>query len=86
MSVYYPRLLNNLVARTAIAKMSTKPAGEGSKWFDALPKPKSEPKRLSVEELHDLRAGSEGKVLVVDVRRADIEVSIAPSMQAYLRS
>jgi hypothetical protein len=57
--------------------MATQAAGEGSKWFDSLPTPKSEPAQIGVEELHSLQAGSE-KVLVVDVRRADIEVGLSP--------
>jgi hypothetical protein len=47
-----------------------------AKWFDSLPAPISTPKQMSAKDLHDLfdNAQSGQKVLVVDVRRADIEV------------
>jgi len=44
------------------------------KWFDDLPKPKSTPQQVSVSELHQLITNN-AQVVVVDVRRADIEVS-----------
>ncbi|KAK1922957.1 Rhodanese-like domain-containing protein [Papiliotrema laurentii] len=52
--------------------MSSAPA---AKWFDALPTPKSVPRQLTVKELHQLLRDPERSagVLVVDVRRADIE-------------
>jgi hypothetical protein len=56
--------------------MATQTAGEGSKWFDSLPTPKSDPGQIGVEELHSIQAGGEN-VLVVDVRRADIEVGLS---------
>ena len=54
--------------------MSSAPA---AKWFDALPTPISTPAQLSAQDLHELLHSSEtrGQMLVVDVRRADIEVS-----------
>jgi len=53
--------------------MSSAPA---AKWFDALPTPISTPAQLSAQDLHELLHSSEtrAQVLVVDVRRADIEV------------
>lgn len=46
-----------------------------AKWFESLPTPKSTPRQISVDELHGLLHGSKAaEVLVVDVRRADIEV------------
>ena len=44
------------------------------KWFDDLPKPKSIPAQIAVKELHELLQ-TKANVVVVDVRRADIEVS-----------
>jgi hypothetical protein len=57
-----------------ITKMSAQPA----RWFDSLPTPVSNPAQLSATELHGLFQSNEtrAKVLVVDVRRADIEVGI----------
>lgn len=48
-----------------------------AKWFDSLPTPISSPAQLSVQDLHDFlhSGGDSANVLVVDVRRADIEVS-----------
>jgi len=48
-----------------------------AKWFDSLPAPISTPAQLSVQDLHDFlhSGGDSANVLVVDVRRADIEVS-----------
>jgi arsenical-resistance protein 2 len=45
------------------------------KWFDSLPAPISTPKQITPGDLHELLHGQTGaKVVVVDVRRADIEV------------
>lgn len=50
-----------------------------SKWFDHLPAPVSQPPSITAEELHGLLAsGPPGRdVIVVDVRRADIEVRVS---------
>ena len=45
------------------------------KWYDPLPEPRSKPKQMTSEELHALLQKDDHKVLVVDVRRTDIEVS-----------
>jgi hypothetical protein len=47
-----------------------------AKWFDSLPASIGTPKQMSAKDLHDLfeNAQSREKVVVVDVRRADIEV------------
>lgn len=47
-------------------------------WYDDLPKPISSPPPLSIEEVHDhLSVETSGtRLLVVDVRRADIEVCV----------
>lgn len=66
--IFYPQLRSY----TALMSSIPNPAGEAPKWFDSLPKPKSEPRQMRVEDYHSI-ASSE-KVLVVDVRRADIEV------------
>ena len=51
----------------------------GAKWYDSLPAPISTPAQMSADDLHKLfqPSQSESTVLVVDVRRADIEVCIA---------
>lgn len=54
--------------------MTTVQAAE-PKWFDHLPPPRSKPAQISGEDLHTLLGKDEHKVLVVDVRRTDIEVS-----------
>ncbi len=48
-----------------------------AKWFGHLPSPVSKPPGMTVNELHDRLANqSIGRdILVVDVRRGDIEVS-----------
>lgn len=49
----------------------------GEKWFDKLPKPQSSPKSLGVDEQHSLlHDSSSDSVIVVDVRRTDIEVGL----------
>jgi arsenical-resistance protein 2 len=53
-----------------------------AKWFDSLPAPISAPAQMSAEELHDLlQSPAKSQVIIVDVRRADIEVS--PSCAYY---
>jgi arsenical-resistance protein 2 len=66
-------MFNSLTSRSIHRVMSSAPA---AKWFDALPTPKSVPRQLTVKELHQLLRDPERSagVLVVDVRRADIEV------------
>lgn len=54
--------------------MTTVQAAE-PKWFDHLPSPRSKPMQISSEDLHTLLQKDEHKVLVVDVRRTDIEVT-----------
>jgi hypothetical protein len=58
--------------------MAVNPAtttADPAKWFDKFPTPKSSPETLSVERLHELLQSKEShKVIVVDVRRTDIEV------------
>jgi len=53
-------------------------SAQPAKWFDSLPTPVSIPAQLSATDLHELFRCTEtgAKVLVVDVRRADIEVGI----------
>ncbi len=55
---------------------STADAPAPPKWFEALPAPKSSPQRISCTELHELMVGKQAGIdyVVVDVRRADIEV------------
>ena len=57
------------------------------KWFDDLPKPKSTPAQIAVHDLHEL-IQAKADVVVVDVRRADIEVSnpgrLSPTVQPPL--
>jgi arsenical-resistance protein 2 len=72
------------VVNTALARryskisMITKMSAQPAKWFDSLPTPVSDPAQLSATDLHELFQSNEtrAKVLVVDVRRADIEVGI----------
>ena len=54
----------------------TMTSAQPAKWFDSLPAPVSDPAQLSATELHGLFQSNEtrAKVLVIDVRRADIEV------------
>jgi len=61
--------------------MTSAPA---AKWFDSLPTPISTPAQLSAQDLHELLHSSEtrGQVLVLDVRRADIEV-FSPSCKLF---
>ena len=51
-------------------------SAQPAKWFDSLPTPVSNPVQISGSDLHQVFESSEtrAKVLVVDVRRADIEV------------
>lgn len=45
------------------------------RWFDKLPTPHTCPPSISVERLHSLiHDGAAESVIVVDVRRTDIEV------------
>ena len=57
-----------------------------AKWFDSLPAPISTPPQMSAKELHELchMGQSESKVVVVDVRRADIEVCSVSLIQRHL--
>lgn len=71
------------VFSTALARRYSKiptvtmTSAQPAKWFDSLPTPVSDPAQLSATDLHELFQSNEtrAKVLVVDVRRADIEVS-----------
>jgi len=58
---------------------TTASSAGGSKWFDKLPAPLSTPASMDVATLHGLlqqqsEPESGVRVLIVDVRRADIEV------------
>jgi arsenical-resistance protein 2 len=72
------------VFNTALARRHSKistitmTSAQPAKWFDSLPTPVSDPAQLSATDLHELFQSNEtrAKVLVVDVRRADIEVGI----------
>jgi hypothetical protein len=66
----------------------TMTSAQPAKWFDSLPTPVSDPAQLSAADLHELFQSSEtrAEVLVVDVRRADIEVSIYLSYLLLSRS
>ena len=72
------------VFNTALARRHSKistitmTSAQPAKWFDSLPTPVSNPAQLNATDLHELLKSDETrtKVLVVDVRRADIEVCI----------
>ena len=66
-----------LARRYSKVSTITMTSAQPAKWFDSLPTPVSDPAQLSATELHGLFQSNEtrAKVLVVDVRRADIEVS-----------
>ena len=68
--------LVSLYMRSALFRriMTTVQAVE-AKWFDHLPAPRSKPAQVSPEDLHTLLRKEGHKVLVIDVRRTDIEVS-----------
>ena len=55
--------------------------GTTSKWFDKLPKVQHDAPVMSVEEVHSLLESlttdnNNNKLLIVDVRRADIDVRV----------
>ncbi|KAK1920602.1 hypothetical protein DB88DRAFT_503073 [Papiliotrema laurentii] len=67
-----------LPAHSRMSTASSSSVTGGEKWFDKLPKPQSSPKSLGVDEQHSLlHDSSSDSVIVVDVRRTDIEDPMA---------
>ncbi len=57
----------------------------GSSWYDALPTPKSSAREMTTSDLKEILDTVPTSIIVVDVRRADIEVShIVPSHYSSL--
>lgn len=67
---------SNYLARPASMSTAATAMLGGAKWFELLPKPRSSPRSINVEELHSLLhdKGTRSGVIVVDVRRTDIIV------------
>lgn len=63
-------------ARYSKARWTSETMTPPPAWYDTLPLPKSTPRNMTVERLHELLSCRDNETLVVDVRRADIEVTL----------
>jgi len=67
--------------KSIVSMTATTSAAGGGKWFDKLAVPQSTPASMDIAMLHELlvtqsKTNSMVKVLIVDVRRADMEMSL----------
>jgi len=68
---------SNSCGRSTMTEDPVSTAVPAGRWWDKYPKPRSSPKSLDVDELHSLLRGTaSNRIIVIDVRRTDIEVGI----------
>jgi hypothetical protein len=71
-------ILMQSILRFSYRNIPTRAMSTSQPWYESLPKPKSSPAIITVDDLHSLLQHSANRVVVIDVRRTDIEVSRSP--------